>query len=275
MTTDSAALRAACEPGTGLCTIVAIDGSFSRRLGAQLAVRADGTVVGSLADGCLEHQLAREVLDGGERRVLRFGAGSNFLDFRLPCGSGIDILVDPAPDAAACRAVAETLDARQPAMLDLPEGLLATRHYIPGLSLQVFGEGPELDALAAVGGALGLGVTTHDKSAPGMALGRAPDLPPPDLWTAVVLLFHDHEWEQAILEWALAGEAFFIGAQGGRPSREERLSRLAAAGHDEMALARITSPLGVTGHSREPAPLAVSALAQIMADYERLHPHHA
>ena len=41
---DSAALRAACEPGTGLCTIVGIDGSYSRRLGAQLAVASDGTM---------------------------------------------------------------------------------------------------------------------------------------------------------------------------------------------------------------------------------------
>jgi len=41
---DRAALRAACEPGVGLCTIVGIEGSFSRRLGAQLAVGPDGTI---------------------------------------------------------------------------------------------------------------------------------------------------------------------------------------------------------------------------------------
>ena len=274
MSSDSAALRAACDDGTGLCTIVRIDGSFSRRLGAQLAVRPDGSVVGSLADGCLEKQLAREVLDGGERRVQRFGAGSELIDFRLPCGSGLDILIDPAPDRADCRAAVESLDAREPAALALPQGPLEKRLYIPDLRLEVFGEGPELDALAAVGGALGLGVETHDKSAPGMALGRAPDLPPPDRWTAVVLLFHDHEWELPILEWALASDSFFIGAQGGRPSREERLNRLAAAGHSDTACARIVSPLGLAGSSREPAPLAVAALAQIMALYEALHPHH-
>ena len=193
LSSDSAALRASCDDGTGLCTIVRIDGSFSRRLGAQLAVRPGGSVVGSLADGCLENQLAREVLDGGERRVQRFGSGSELIDFRLPCGSGLDILIDPAPDRAACRAAIESLDAREPAALALPQGPLEKRLYIPGLRLQVFGEGPELDALAADAGALGLGVETHDKAAPGMALGRAPDLPPPDRWTAVVLLFHDHE----------------------------------------------------------------------------------
>lgn len=39
---DHAALAAARETGVGLCTIVRIDGSFSRRLGAQLAVLPDG-----------------------------------------------------------------------------------------------------------------------------------------------------------------------------------------------------------------------------------------
>ena len=55
-----------------------------------------------------------------------------------------------------------------------------------------------------------------------------------------MLLFHDHEWEQAILEWALATPAFYIGA--------------------------IT-------HSREPGVLALSVLAEIVGAYEALHPH--
>ena len=60
---DRAALRAARQDGVGLCTIVGIEGSFSRRLGAQLAVHPDGAITGSLADGCLEQQLASEIRD--------------------------------------------------------------------------------------------------------------------------------------------------------------------------------------------------------------------
>lgn len=275
MTDDLAALRAACEAGTGLCTIVGIEGSFSRRLGAQLAVSAEGQVTGSLADGCLENQLAREVREG-DRRVMRFGAGSALIDFRLPCGSGLDILVDPAPDHAAIRAAIARLDERAEASLDLPVGpadLLKTRRYMPPLRLILFGEGPELEVLATLSSSLGLDVQTHDRNGRAMALGRAPMLPSPDRWTAVILLFHDHEWEQAILEWALGSPAFFIGAQGGRAAREERVQRLQAAGIDTDTIARITSPIGVTGHSREPAPLAVSTLAQVMGQYEAIHPH--
>src|SRR6187399_1357558 len=110
---DRAALRAACEPGVGLCTIVGIEGSFSRRVGAQLAVHPDGAITGSLADGCLETQLASEIAAASEPVVRRFGAGSELIDFRLPCGSGLDVLIDPAPDRAACRVAVDQLDARK------------------------------------------------------------------------------------------------------------------------------------------------------------------
>src|SRR5690606_15654071 len=153
---DRAALRAACEPGVGLCTIVGIEGSFSRRLGAQLAVGPDGAITGSLADGCLEKQLASEIAAATGPAVKRFGAGSELIDFRLPCGSGLDVLIDPEPERAACRAAVEKLDAREAATLALPSEQLPERCYIPALALQLFGEGPELEALVALARAAGI-----------------------------------------------------------------------------------------------------------------------
>ncbi|MFC3102130.1 XdhC family protein [Altererythrobacter lauratis] len=272
---DRAALRAACRPGVGLCTIVGIEGSFSRRLGAQLAVAPDGTITGSLADGCLERQLAAEVLAGGERRVMRFGAGSPLIDFRLPCGGGLDILIDPAPDHVACAKVADALDRREAASLSLRLGPLEQRQFVPALRLLLFGEGPELDALALLARTAGLAVETFskDSGADGLSLGHAPVGVSVDTWCAVILLFHDHEWEQAILEWALATPAFFIGAQGGGPARAQRRTRLVAAGVEETQLARIASPIGIVQHSREPVALALSILASVVGEYEALHPH--
>jgi xanthine dehydrogenase accessory factor len=270
---DNAALRAACEPGAGLCTIVGIEGSFSRRLGAQLAVHPDGSVTGSLADGCLENQLASEILSGRERRVTRFGAGSSLIDFRLPCGSGLDILIDPEPDREACRQAVAALDRREEASLPLLDGPLRRRRYIPGLRLQLFGEGPELQAMASIAEASGHDVQIHAKDDSALSLGRRPEDVSSDTWSAIVLLFHDHEWEQAILQWALDTPAFFIGAQGGRAAREERLERLGAAGVPQPQLQRITSPIGIVTHSREPVALALSVLAQISGAYEHLHPH--
>ena len=276
---DRAALRAVAEEGCGLATIVGIEGSFSRRLGAQLAVHGDGSVTGSLADGCLEHQLASDILAGGERRVMRYGAGSPLIDFRLPCGSGLDILLDPAPDRTACRAAVARLDARGAAELVLPlpldaaPGLLHRRGYIPALQLVLLGEGPELEALAAMARAAGIDTQAHRKDGGTLALGQAPEALAADAWTAILLLFHDHEWELPILGRALATEAFFVGAQGGRQAREERVARLRAVGLSPDKIDRVRSPVGSMRHSREPMPLALSALAQVVGDYEQLHPH--
>lgn len=270
---DRAALRAACEAGVGLCTIVGIEGSFSRRIGAQLAVHPDGRVTGSLSDGCLEKELASRTLSQPSRTVMRFGAGSPILDFRLPCGGGLDILIDPQPDREACKAAIAQLDQREKTSLALPEGPLAQRRYLPALRLQMFGEGPEMLALSALAGAMGVAVQSFSKDEHTMALGRMPAAAQADAFTAVILLFHDHEWEQAILEWALETRAFFIGAQGGFQARTERVARLETAGISEEQIARIQSPVGMIGRAREPATLALSVLAQIVGEYEALHPH--
>lgn len=268
---DRAALHASCEPGVGLCTIVGIEGSFSRRLGAQLAIRVDGTIIGSLADGCLERQLASDLADAGGAHVRRYGRGSDLIDFRLPCGSGLDILIDPAPDREACRAAVARLSAREEAVLPLPSDMLRERRYIPALGLQLFGEGPELEALSMLAGVAGLETVAHGKDA--LSLGRAPQGLSADPWTAVILLFHDHEWEHAIIEWALGTPAFYIGAQGGLEARRARVERLAQSGVFPAQLARIRSPIGVIPRSREPGVLGLSVLAEVVGAYEALHPH--
>lgn len=277
---DNLALQAAIAPGTALCTIVGIEGSFSRRLGAQLAVNPEGGTIGSLADGCLERQLARESAEAravGRGRLVRFGAGSRFIDFRLPCGSGLDIWIDPEPDRAMLARAAERLRARKAAGINIPlpveasATLLRRRAYMPDLHIVALGEGPELANLVTLASAMGIGITARDKSG-GMALGSLPDDLAADAWTAILLLFHDHEWERALLPWALGGPAFHIGAQGGAGAREQRRAFLAGMGWNEAAIARVHSPVGLIPRSRDAGVLALSALAEIVSAYQALHP---
>lgn len=281
---DSAALFAAAQFGGALCTVTGIDGSWSRRLGAQLAVLPDGTTCGSLADGCLEQALAQAARDAahapnetqaaGSRR-LRFGQGSPFLDVRLPCGSGIDVWVDPAPDLPRLTAATAALAARAPAMLVIgdPHDPVFTRRYLPKLRLVIMGSGPEVIALARLATAQGVAVTV---AAPAGENGQLPlslGQPPMvtiDSWTAIAVLFHDHEWEHTILPWALATPAFYVGAQGGQTARDLRQAMLAQAGLSAAARTRLRSPIGLFPGARTPSVLALAILAEIVSLYETM-----
>lgn len=272
---DCAALAAVAAHGGALCTVVGIDGSWSRRWGAQLAVMPDGTMVGSLADGCLEAALMREAQAGGPARILRYGAGSPFIDIRLPCGSGVEVMVDPAPDAHAVTGAMAALTRREIALLPLGAGL--TRRYLPRLRLLVLGSGPEAGTLAAMGRAQGIEVllvTPHGQGGDAsMSLGQPPALPDgwtPDAWTGVAVLFHDHEWERSLIPWAMGTQAFYVGAQGGAKTRANRLELLASLGFGADDLARLHSPIGLIPATRTPSVLALSVLAEVVGVYEGL-----
>jgi xanthine dehydrogenase accessory factor len=210
----------------------------------------------------------------GGARMLRYGHGSPFVDFRLPCGSGLDVWIDPAPDRAALAHCVSELAARREAGLPIgsPAGSLQERRYMPRLRLVLLGAGGESAALVRLAAAQAIEVEWRE-AGQGLSLGQPPQGLSADAWTAVLLLFHDHEWEHALLDWALGTPAFYIGAQGGAPAREERLERLRAAGHSESDLARINSPVGLIPAARDPAVLALSVLAEVVGAYEALHPH--
>ncbi len=270
---DHAALRfVQSGPEVALCTIVGIDGSFSRRLGAQLAIAPDSSMVGSLADGCLERELAVQAraMRGQGPSVLRYGKGSAFIDFRLPCGSGLDILIDPAPDLRAVGSAVEHLRKRQPAVLPLPidrPGLLTRRTYIPSLKILIFGQGPEADCLQHLAADCGFDFETIG-SGSGASLGQLSAGLVADEWTAIALLFHDHEWEGPILDWALSTPAKFIGAIGGKHARESRQAMLTQRGWPKSEIDRVRSPIGLIKRARDSRVMAISILAEIIDNYE-------
>ncbi len=272
---DQAALRFAARQDAALCTIVGIKGSFSRRLGAQFAVAADGQSAGSLSDGCLEAELttqARLARQDGQPRLLRYGQGSPFVDFRLPCGAGIDVLVDPRPDRVALSNVVIALDARNAASLSLPlarPDLLGQRAYMPSCRLIALGSGAELVELPALATAFGMDVVAQGPDK-GLTFGQAPQGLAIDPWTAIVLLFHDHDWEAPILDWALSHPAFYLGAIGGQQTRAARLENLRQKGFDGSALSRMRSPIGLIPNARDPRTLALSVLADVVQAYEAL-----
>lgn len=172
---------------------------------------------------------------------MRYGKGSRFRDIVLPCGSGIDLLYTVDPPEALLRGALEATRGRRPCTLELDatgarpssgtEALwragIFTRPYHPRLRIIAAGAGAELTLLGGVAKAAGyeffalspdaatLGCCVADRK----ILLHSPSSPPVmalDRWTAFVFLFHDREWELALVEPVLALPAFYVGAVGSR-----------------------------------------------------------
>ncbi len=152
------------------------------------------------------------------------------------------------------------------------------RRYLPRTRLLLVGRGPDFEVMARVAAAAESDlvlVTPDEGSASALADLRAPikmmnsptqplDLPI-DPWTATVLLFHEHEWESAVLARAAAGPGFYIGALGSVRTHRLRRERLAAAGVPQDRIDRIRGPIGLVERARDPGTLALSVLAEVSA----------
>ena len=105
---------------------------------------------------------------------------------------------------------------------------------------------------------------------PVMRLARTTDthLLRSDPWTAIVFLFHDHDWEVALLRRAFELPHFYIGAMGGRRAHAVRCEALRAAGVPASAIATLHAPIGLFHSSRDPDTLALSTLAEIVQTYQ-------
>ena len=84
-----------------LATLVRVEGSSYRKVGAKLLVAHSGHYIGSISGGCLESELVRKmawlVRDGA--RVQRYSTSFDDtaeIPYGLGCGGTVDLLVEPA-----------------------------------------------------------------------------------------------------------------------------------------------------------------------------------
>ncbi len=103
--------------GAALATVVETWGSAPRRVGAQLAIGADGHFEGSVSGGCVEGAVvveALEALEQGEHRLLEFGVSDDdAFAVGLACGGTIRVLVEPVGDVMPEDLLARLVAARK------------------------------------------------------------------------------------------------------------------------------------------------------------------
>jgi xanthine dehydrogenase accessory factor len=261
---------------SALVTLVNVDGSSPRRTGSQMAVNAQGEYTGYISSGCAEAAIVAEAIaaiKAGVSRTVRYGAGSRYIDVVLPCGSGIDVHFDPAIETSKLDWLQEQIEARQPAHL-MVAGIV--KHYEPAPRIVIAGRGVNVDYVARFARDLEWDIVVASPDETTLSrlgwIGARQLLSKPadfdvsviDRRTAVVLLFHDHEWEPAILAKCASSDAFYTGALGSRKTHGERKKMLAARGCEPAFVDRIKSPVGLDIGAKNPAEIAIAIIAEIM-----------
>ena len=92
------AWRAAGER-VAIATVVRVEGSAPRPVGATMAVSSAGNLAGSVSGGCVEtavFDVAQDVLASNQPTTVRYGITDEMAwDVGLACGGIIDVYVEP------------------------------------------------------------------------------------------------------------------------------------------------------------------------------------
>ncbi len=235
-------------------TVVQATGSVPGKLGASMIVRADGTFVGTIGGAALEEDVKVRAAEALRRRSgdLHHFDLAAWKDGGLPslCGGSVDVALE----------------------------------YVPARpNLLLWGGGHVAHALAEILPTLEYDFSVADDRPDWIGVDRFPlaerrlVVAPDRLWDALepasfthlYLLGYDALKDLDVLRGALDRFPNFIGLIASASKREHLFARLREEGRSREALARVRSPIGLDLGAESPAEIAVSVVAEIVAE---LHP---
>jgi xanthine dehydrogenase accessory factor len=246
-------------------TVVAVRGHAPRDAGAKMVVSAD-QVCGTVGGGNLE---ATAVAHARELLLAPPGApelATVRLTDRAPaehgvqcCGGEVSVLYEhlPVVPAVAVFGVGH---------VGLELARILSRHALDLYLVDSRADQLTSERLAVLADAQAR-VHVHHAPVPELVLGQVPR------GTHVLVMTHDHAEDAALCDAALrCGHLASIGLIGSEAKWRRFQQRLTAEGHSPEALARITTPIGLPGiRGKEPATIAVSVAASLLAAFDRQH----
>jgi xanthine dehydrogenase accessory factor len=252
-----------------LVTVQAAKGSVPREAGAHMAVRPDGAFYGTIGGGALEWQAlaaAREAIAAGRgpARIVEKVLGP---DLGQCCGGRVTLSIETFDrrdaERLAALAAAEPEESRTPLLLfgagHVGRALVLALAPLPFSVRWIDGREdafpPHVPATA----------TPVHAADPEAELARAPA----DAF--VLVMTHSHSLDLAVTAEALGRGFPFVGLIGSATKRARFERRFREIGIAEARIRALACPIGVPGIAgKEPAVIAASAAAQLLAERERI-----
>jgi xanthine dehydrogenase accessory factor len=285
-----------------LGTIVKTWGSAPRPVGAMVAVRGDGQVVGSVSGGCVEEDLIEKIKAGSiaaeKPQLVTYGVtNEEATRWGLPCGGTLQVVMEPLGEASGVPELLARIGDQQlvKRRLDMDSGratleagrwqdvleydgrVLTTVHG-PRWRLALIGAGQLTRYLAEMARMLDYHVTVVDPREEYAAAWDLAAVPldrgmPDDVvrelnldgHSAVVALTHDPKLDDLALMEALKSAAFYVGAIGSKKNNDARRKRLREFDLSEGEIARLRGPVGLYIGSKTPPEIAVAIIAEMTA----------
>jgi xanthine dehydrogenase accessory factor len=235
-----------------IATVLKRKGSTPSTPGQKLALLAPGEAVGTVGGGAVEHEVLAAMRAAladpkSEPRIERYDLGPSL---GMCCGGSVEVLIEPMSAALSVLVVGagHVGGALAPLLAglgfsvvicDAREGAIEARGLAARDSLEVMAsehDDPEV----------------HDK------LGEAAR-------AAALVMTHDHQLDQTVIEWALSRGFAYVGGVGSRAKAARTRQRLEAKGFSAEDIQRVRMPIGVEIHARSPAEIAVAIAAELVS----------
>ena len=271
------ALREALEALEGgrpvvLATVIARHGSAPSTPGQKLALVATAAgprAVGTVGGGAVEHAVLRAMVTAldapeGQPRTETFRLGPSL---GMCCGGSATILLEPLRPSIAVLVVGAGHVGTETGPLLARLGFRVT---LVDAREEAAGEGRGAPLAGESPGALRVVCAEHDDPEVLAGLGAPPER------SFCVVMTHDHQLDQAVIEWAIGRRFAFVGGVGSRAKAARTRERLRAKGVAEEDVERVRMPVGLDIGARRPAEIAVAVageLVRLRAEREGLARH--
>lgn len=232
-----------------LATIVNTRGSAPRKEGAKMLVRANGSIVGTVGGGDLEHQIVKralQLIEGNESKLAHFElTNEDASKESMLCGGTVDVFMEPVK---------------------------------PLPMLFIFGGGHISFSLARIGKMVDFRVVVIDDRPEFANAERFPEadeviagdmaslMPQLDInsSTYIVIVTRGHQKDTQVLEWAAKTPAAYVGMIGSKRKVCTAFSYLKTKGITQEQLDRVHSPIGLPIGAETPEEIAVSIMAEMI-----------